>query len=243
MPYKIITFRNPNVTNTYENSAEAGPYCGNEEPISFNNRSPTASKIPNSPSPIPLKKLPSSKPSLTNMAKSTANTRSVQVEGEKVEIPISVHKTPSPAEHGLFPELKAYLENDVKQENLTFDHSLLIGKQDEIHNAMMQYVGEFDVIESFIKQKFPDLNKCNVKSMDILVTRTYLILCDYLEFSMGCCPIFTDAQKSTVNTESTSSTDIEFDRQVLPLMNVPQKEITKKAVSAIFSEDNLNRTE
>ena len=57
------------------------------------------------------------------------------------------------------------------------------------------------------------------------------------------CPKFTDAQKSTVDTDSTSNTDIEFDRQVLPLMNVPQKDIPKKVVSAIHTEDKLDRVE
>ena len=253
MPYKIVTFRNPNVTNTYENSTEAGPYCGYEEPIpvplkKLPSSTTTMSGIPKSPSkiPVPIKKSAADK-NTQQHKQYKVNTKSVQDEGDNVEIP-SIHKTPSPSELEnntkiLFPELKAYLVNGVKLENLTFDHSLLIGKQDEIHNAMMQHEGEFDVIESFIKQKFPELNKCNVKSMDILVTRTYLILCDFLEFSMGYCPKFTDAQKSTVDTDSTSNTDIEFDRQVLPLMNVPQKDIPKKVVSAMHTENKLDRME
>ena len=82
-----------------------------------------------------------------------------------------------------------------------------------------QYENEISVINTLLIRKFPELGKCNNKAVDLLLTTSYLIFCDYLEFSTGSCPDFadklSDIEEQTNKLSSSSDSDIDFGNEII----------------------------
>ena len=83
------------------------------------------------------------------------------------------------------------------------------------------------------------MGKCNNKAVDLLLTTSYLILCDYLEFSTGSCPDFadklSDIEEQTNKLLSSSDSDIDFGNEII------QREVGNVGLKRKISKETVGK--